>query len=119
MAPWLRMRRTRARVSMPASPTMPCSDQVVVQRAGGAKIARHTTVLTHDEASQMWAAALHILLVDAVVANLRVGHRDNLTAITWIGQNLLITGHGSVEDDFAIHLTGGTERCACKYSSVL
>ena len=46
-------------------------------------------------------SAFLVELVDAVIADQRIGHRDDLTAIRRIGQHLLITGHRGVETNFA------------------
>ena len=51
---------------------------------------------------QMRLAALHVLVVDAVVADLGVGHRDDLAAVAGIGEDFLIAGHGGVETDLAV-----------------
>src|SRR5262249_2246327 len=47
----------------------------------------------------------------AHVANLRIGHADELALVRRIGQHFLVSGHGSVEH----HLAGGfTHRTECK-----
>jgi len=50
----------------------------------------------------MGLPGLHVLKVDARVANHRVGHRYDLTLIGRIGEDLLIAGHRGVET----HLPG-------------
>src|SRR5690606_37273234 len=42
-----------------------------------------------------------VLVVDAVVADHRRGESDDLTEIGGIGDDLLITGHGRIEDALA------------------
>jgi hypothetical protein len=46
--------------------------------------------------------------INAVVPDKRKGHRNNLAAIGWIGEHLLISGHGSIKAD----LTNARTRCA-------
>ena len=50
--------------------------------------------------------------VDAVVADERVGHRDDLALVGRIGEHLLVAGHAGVEDDLAEGLAGGAEAAA-------
>ena len=60
----------------------------------------------------MRPAALDVLGVDAVVADQRVGHRDDLAAVGGIGEDLLVAGHGGVEADLAVDLSLGAEGLA-------
>ena len=50
-----------------------------------------------------------VLGVDAVVADERVGHRDDLALVGRVGEDLLVAGHAGVEDDLAERLAGGAE----------
>ena len=116
--PVLRIRRTRARVSMPEIPTTPACGQIFFERAVRAKIAGHAAALAHDKAGQMRPAAFHVLGVDAVVADFRIGHRDDLTAVARIGQDLLISGHRGVEANFAVDFSLRAKRSAGKNGAV-
>ena len=58
----------------------------------------------------MRLAAFDVFGVDAVVADLGVGHRDDLTAVARIGEDFLIAGHRRVEADFAVDFACGAER---------
>ena len=62
---------------------------------------------------------LHVFTGGAGVANVRISQRDDLTAIRWVGQNLLITAHRRIENDFANGLTFCTNRLAVKNGAVL
>ena len=118
MAPQLRMRRTRARVSMPAMADDAELGQVVVQRAVERKLLATAAAVADDEAGQLRPAAFDVLGVDAVVADLRVGHGDDLAAVAGIGEDLLITGHRGVETDLAVDLSVGAERRAGENGTV-
>ena len=118
MAPRLRMCRTSARVSMPASADDAPLGQIVVEFAGRAEIACPAGPLPDDEAGQMRPAAFDILGVDAVVADFRIGHRDDLAAIARVGENFLVAGHRGVEANFAVDFAFGAECSAGKYRSV-
>src|SRR5204863_5220770 len=62
-----------------------------------------------DETPQENFAALGIGRVDAVVADLGIRHRDDLSAVRRIGQDFLVTGHARIEYDFAVDLAVGPE----------
>ncbi len=109
IAPRSRMRRTSARVSMPAMPTTPWRREVAFERGAAAEVAGHAAALADDEAGQLRAGALEIVEVDAVVADLRIGHRDDLAAVAGIGEDLLVAGHRGVEADLAIDFAGGAD----------
>ena len=50
---------------------------------------------------------------------MRVGQRDQLARIGGIGEDLLIAGHGGIEDHLANGFTGGTHGVAVKNAAVL
>src|SRR5262245_42227783 len=64
-------------------------------------------------------ARLDVQLVDTVVADLRVGHRDDLSSVGRIGENLLVSHHGGVEHDFPRPLAGRADRATREDPSVL
>ena len=53
--------------------------------------------------------AFHVFGVDAVVADLRIGHGDDLATIAGIGEDFLVAGHRGVETDLAVDLAEGAE----------
>jgi hypothetical protein len=55
---------------------------------------------------------------DAVVADERVGHGDDLAAVRGVGEDLLITGHGGIEAGFTGGGTGDAEGFTEKMDSV-
>src|SRR5262249_21762690 len=52
---------------------------------------------------------LGVLVVDAGVADVRRGHRDDLPAVRGVGQRLLVTGHPGVEHHLAERLAARAE----------
>ena len=112
MAPRTRSRRTRARVSMPSMPRTSLLAQVVVEGALRAEVAGHARQLADDEALDLRPARLAVVGVDAVVADQRIGHGDDLALVGRIGEHFLIAGHAGVEDDLAGGLAGGAEAAA-------
>ena len=119
IAPRTRVSRTRARVSTPSMPMMPCLVRKRFKRFLGAEVAHPAAELANHEASDPGATALQILVVDPVIADFGVGHRHDLTVIGGVGQDLLITRHARVEDDLAIDLAPGAKGPAGKDRTVL
>jgi hypothetical protein len=39
--------------------------------------------------------------IRANISNVRVGEADNLSSVTWIGENFLISGETSIENSFS------------------
>ncbi len=119
IAPWMRMRRTRARVSI----AFDRHDAVRLRgsRSGSPrerKLLRVRLCSRTTKPARCGFAALDVLGVDAVVADLRVGHRDDLAAIAGIGEDLLVAGHRGVEADLAVDFARGAERGAGEDGSV-
>ncbi len=78
---------------------------------GGGKFA-------HDKAGDVRPTALDILAVDTVIADQRIGHRDDLALVRRISQDFLVAGHGGVENDFAFGVAGESERPAGEDRSI-
>src|SRR4029079_10652227 len=98
--------RQRARVDVRDGDNV-VTRQVVAQRAFGAPVAGDRGLLAHDEAGDLRAARLGVVVRDAVVAHLGRRHRDDLAGVRRIGEDLLVAGHARVEHDFAAGLAGG------------
>ena len=98
-------------------------DVVLAQEAGqvlgGAEVARALAHVAHDKAAAEQTARLHVLGVDAVVADLRVGHGDDLARVRRVAQDLLVPGEAGVEADLAKGLTFGAAAGAAEESAVL
>ena len=75
--------------------------EVLVERYLAAPVGRIFAHLAHDEAGDPALARLVVVKVDAVVADERVGHGNDLTVVGRVGQDLLIAGHAGVEYDLA------------------
>ena len=98
-------------------------DAVVLEEPGqrdvAAPVARLLAHVAHDEAAAGGLGALHVLEVDAVVADLRVRHRDDLPGVRGIGDDLEVPLEGGVEADLAERLALGRARGARKRRAVL
>jgi hypothetical protein len=78
----------------------------------------HRAKLLDNKAAHMRTLTFEVERIHAVVPDLRVGHRDNLTAIRRIGEHLLIAGHGSVKTNFAGVRGFGAKRRAFKHPAI-
>jgi len=83
--------------------------QIVPQAHGGPPVGIFFLVFLDDETGQVETAALHVLGVDAGVADLGVGHGDHLPLVGGVGEDFLVAGHGGVEHHLAGCLAGGAE----------
>ena len=54
-------------------------------------------------------ARLHVLAVGTGIADVRIGKRDDLPTVGRVGQDLLVTRHRCIEDDFADGLAGESD----------
>jgi hypothetical protein len=59
-----------------------------------------------------------VQFVYSIVADQWIGHRDNLTAVGWIGQYLLITGHRRIETNLTDRCSGCAKRFTVKDAPV-
>ena len=83
--------------------------KIVGQRLIRAPIRRDVAELADHEAADVRAGGFIVVGVDAVVPDLRVGHRDDLAAVGGVGDDFLIARHRGVETDFPGGGAGGSE----------
>src|SRR5579862_249353 len=93
--------------------------QIGVQRHLGAPTARYAAQLLDDESLHVRPAALLIGGVYAIVADERVGHRDDLPLVGWVREHFLVTGHRRVETDLAKRRPRRSEGFPTEASAVL
>src|SRR5262249_18427643 len=77
------------------------SAQVFFERESSPPVGINAARFLDDEAFDKGPATLDILLRNAVIADHRISHGDDLTVIGRIGQNFLITHHRGVKHHFA------------------
>ena len=76
------------------------------------EVARENGQVANHEAGGKDAVRLDVLVVDAGVADVGIGQRDDLAAVGGIGEDLLVAGHRRVEHDFADRLARRADRRA-------
>ena len=79
----------------------PHAHKEVGQAFAGAPAGRLLAALLDQKGAHMHLRGLHVLRVDAVIADKGVSHADHLSIIGGIGQHFLIAGHAGIENDFA------------------
>ena len=75
--------------------------------------------LTDDKPGHVRTLRLPIFVVDAVVADQRIRHHHVLARVGRIGEDLLIPGHGSIEDDLPQRGPWSPETVAVEAATVL
>ena len=93
--------------------------QVAVQLARGSPGRGLRGGLTHHEAGHLRPDRLDVVAVHAVVADVRIGHGDDLARVGRIGEDLLVAAHGGIEDDLPGRLAGGAEGAPLEDQAVL
>ncbi len=75
--------------------------QIILQRLQGTPVGGYCTELAGYESFNLWPTRFLVDFIGPIVADVRISHYDNLTGIGWVREDFLITGHGSVEHNFA------------------
>jgi len=66
----------------------------------------------------VYLGSFNVLRVDAIVANVGVGQRDDLLTVTRVRQNFLVAGHGRVEHDLTDCRAWGSNGISNKHRAV-
>jgi hypothetical protein len=85
-------------------------NQIFGQGTFGSKVAEDAAIFPDHEAGNLRLPGLDVFRVDPDVSDHWVSHGDDLTAVTRVGQDLLVPGDGRVENHFAIPFTIGADR---------
>src|SRR5690606_41936722 len=77
---------------------------------GGAEVRYPEGTVTHHQPRGMDAVGFDVFFIHARIADMRIGKRDDLPVVARVGQDLLITRHGRVEDNLGDAITIGADR---------
>ncbi len=83
--------------------------QVVGQGLGGAEVGQAGRTVANHEPGSMGLGGFGVLRVGTGITDVRIGKRNNLPAVAWVGQDFLITRHGRIENDFSNAVPLGTD----------
>ena len=95
-----------------------------ILREPGAQVGRGAPVgddgrkVADDETSDVRTGGFEVVFIDAVVADLRGRHGDDLAEVGRVGEDFLVAGHARVEHDFAAEGGRSSERPAPKNGSI-
>jgi hypothetical protein len=92
--------------------------QIELRALRGTPVRRKLRKFAHDERFDAGTAGLFIFEIRADVSDVRIGEADNLARVAGIGENFLVTGEASVENDFAAAARDGARRAAVKDAPV-
>src|SRR5690242_5179556 len=81
-------------------------------------IARNRAELSDHQALDVRPVGLVVVGIRAVVADLRIGQHNDLAGVGRVGEYLLVSSDGGIEDDLAIALAFGAAAFADEYSSI-
>jgi len=82
------------------------------------EIAGDERQVANDQARSLHLGRFHILLIDTIVTNVRIGQGDDLLAVARVCENFLVAGHGGVEHHFADSRADATNGIADKHRAV-
>ena len=75
--------------------------QIFRQRKIRAPVADDRRQFADDKTGDVRPPRFHVHVVDAVIADERIRHRDDLAFVGRVGEDFLVAGHGRVETDLA------------------
>ena len=93
--------------------------QQLVERLGVAEVAWLVVVFADDEALRSDQLGFIVFVNDAVVADQRIGHDDDLFGVGGIAENLLIADHRRVEYQLGNHFLRTAEALGLQLHAVL
>src|SRR5208282_4466713 len=111
------MAHERARVHVPDDRDVPAL-QILLRGFAGAPVGRNGGELADDEGLDVGVRGLFIEAVGADVADVGIGEADDLAGVTRIGEDFLVAGERSIENDFAAAARAGAGKAALKYAPV-
>ena len=79
--------------------------QIGGQTLGRAPVARQATAFLHQKSADVGFGRLVVFRRNAVIADKRIGHGDDLTGVGGVGEDFLVAGHTGIKDHFAQALT--------------
>ncbi len=92
--------------------------QILAQRILIPPVARVFAILLDDKPGGVDLPRLPILSVRSDITDQRIRHRNNLFAVRWIGNYLLIAAHTRIEYDLAAPNPQRSERAAPKHRAI-
>src|SRR6201997_3065016 len=79
-----------------------------------APVRAHLRELAHDQSLNVGMGGLVVFRIGAVISDFRSGQNNNLSGIGRVGENFLVTGDGSIKNDFPVAFAFGAVAFASK-----
>ncbi|MCY1519561.1 hypothetical protein D9M68_543150 [compost metagenome] len=92
--------------------------KVLRQRLRGTEVRHAGGTVADHQAGGIDAIGFHVLGVDAGIADVRIGQRNDLAAVAGIGEYFLVPGHRGVEHHLGNGMPRRTDRHASKNGTV-
>src|SRR5690606_35988026 len=92
--------------------------KVIRQRLMRTEVGYLLRAIANDQTCDLYAAGFVVFGINARVANMRVGKRNDLAVVAGIGQNFLVTRHGGIEQDFGLSVAVGSARKTPENSTI-
>ena len=106
-----------ARVDIPDSGNL-MAIQIELGGFGGTPVRGDLRELANDKRFDVGAGGFFVVEIGANVADVRIGQADDLSGVTGVGENFLITGEAGIENDFAAAARDSACGAAVKYAPV-
>jgi len=85
---------------------------------GGAPVRRDLGELADNQRFDVGARRFLVVEICADVADVRIGEADDLSGVTRVRENFLVSGEAGIENDFAAAARDGAGRAAVKDAAV-
>jgi len=84
----------------------------------GAPVRRNLGKLANDQRFDIWTRGFLVVEIGADIPDVGIGEADNLSRVTGIGENFLVTGKAGIENNFSAAAGDGAGCAAVKYAPV-
>jgi hypothetical protein len=74
--------------------------------------------LPHDQRFDVRTRGFFVIKIGTNISDVRIGEADDLSGVTWVGENFLISGKAGIKNDFAAAARDRAGCTAVKYAPV-
>ena len=76
--------------------------QILVSHLLRAPVGAHARKFAHDQPFDIRPGSLVVFRIGAVIPDFRIGQDNDLAGVRRVGENFLVAGDGSIENNFAV-----------------
>jgi hypothetical protein len=92
--------------------------QVKLRALRRTPVGRDLREFAYDQRLDVRTRGLFIFEIRSDIPDVRIGEADNLSGVTWVGENFLVTSEAGIENDFAATARDGTSGASVKQAPV-